>query len=458
MDGPAQLEPAPAPPILGPTLTLPADCEAAPLRRLWDRLCALAVKRSTLALADQMVVSGTSFLTTVLVGRFAGASELGVYSIGFSIVVLIICLQDSLVMAPYTVFSQRLEGDAQAEYAGSALLLHRILALVALVGLGAAAGVLWLTSGSSRLVQVLFVLSLATPLILMREFRRRLAFAHLQVGPAAIIDVAVMVLQLASLGVLAILGAVSAVTAHGTVGLACALSGGFGLLLIRRNMIVRRETAISELRRSWVFGRWIVCGQMIGVVHGFALYWLLALMLGASATGVFAACMTVVLLSNPFILGMSNILGPHLARAFANGGRDEVRRVAAKNTLILGGMMAGFVALVALFGNDVMRLFYGSEYSGNGLTISLLGLGVLATALGIPTDHGLRALERPDLAFRASFVGLAVTLIAASLLAVWWEMPGAACGAMAGSIAGTAVRVLSFLPLVRSTHPEGRHE
>jgi hypothetical protein len=32
----------------------------------------LAQKRSTLALADQAVVSGSSFLTTVLVGRFAG--------------------------------------------------------------------------------------------------------------------------------------------------------------------------------------------------------------------------------------------------------------------------------------------------------------------------------------------------------------------------------------------------
>ena len=41
------------------------------------------------------------------------------------------------------------------------------------------------------------------------------------------------------------------------------------------------------------------------------------------------------------------------------------------------------------------------------------------------------ALERPDLAFRASFTGLVVTLIAASALAVRWGMAGAACGAMA---------------------------
>jgi O-antigen/teichoic acid export membrane protein len=386
----------------------------------------------------------------VLVGRYAGPEELGVYSIGFSILVLIVCLQDSLVMAPYTVFSQRLEGEEQAEYAGSALLQHRMLALVALIGLGLGGGILWLISGPSRVVQVLLVLSLATPLILMREFRRRHAFAHLQMGAAVWVDGTVMLLQLGALGTLAFLGGMSAVSAHGTVGVACAISGVFGLLLIRQSMTIRRERALGDLRRSWAFGRWIVCGQMIGVVHGFVLYWLLGLMLGTTATGVFAACMTVVTLSNPIILGMSNVLGPQLARAFATGGKEEVRRVAGRNTLILGSLMAGFVALVVLFGNDAMRLFYGSEYSGNGLTISFLALGVLATALGIPTDHGLRALERPDLAFRASLVGLVVTLIAASILAVWWGMPGAACGAMVGSIAGVAVRVLSFLPLVSS--------
>jgi O-antigen/teichoic acid export membrane protein len=362
---------------------------------------------------------------------------------------MIIVLQDSLVMAPYTVFSHRLEGDARAEYTGTVLLQHWMLAAFTFLSLGLAGALLWIGFGSEQMAPVLLALALGTPLVLMREFRRRLAFAQLQMGTALVLDVAVLILQLVILAALAAWGAMSAVTAHGTVGLACALCGGVGLLLIRRSVIIRRSKAAGELRRSWVFGRWIVCGQMVGVVHGFVLYWLLGLMLGTTATGVFAACMTVVTLSNPFILGMSNVLGPDLARAFARGGRDEVRRVAGKNTLILGGIMAGFVGLVALFGNDLMRLFYGSEYTGHGLTIFLMALGLMVSALGIPSDHGLRALERPALAFRASLAGLMTTLVTASLLAVWWGMPGAACGALAGSIVAIVVRVSSFLSLLR---------
>src|SRR5205814_9957239 len=113
---------------------------------------------------------------------------------------------------------------------------------------------------------------------------------------------------------------------------------------------VRRERVLPELRRSWAFGRWIVLGQLVGVVHGFVLYWLLAAMKGTTATGAFAACMTVVTLSNPFILGIANVLGPRAARAFTTGGPQEARDVGRKPTLLLDGVMTALAGLVALGG------------------------------------------------------------------------------------------------------------
>jgi O-antigen/teichoic acid export membrane protein len=417
---------------------------------LWSRLRALLLRRSTLALTDQAVVSATSSLTTVLVGRFAGPEELGIYSIGFSILVLIVCLQDSLVMAPYTVFTQRLEGEERAEYAGSVLLHHRILAALTVLGLALAGTLLWFLPGSPRLAQVLLVLAVATPMILMREFRRRMSFAHMHMSSALTLDAATAFLQLLTLAALAFCGAMSAVTAQGTVGLACGVTAGIALILSRGSFVIRRDKAVRELRRSWTFGRWIVCGQFISAVHGFVLYWLLAVLLGATVTGVFAACMTIVTLSSPFILGMSNLLGPRTARAFTEGGRDELRRVVLKAALVLGACLAAFVGLVTLFGDDLMRLLYdGKEYGGHGLTISLLALGVLANSVSIPADYGLRTLERPALSFRASLAGLLVTLVASTLLALWWGMLGAALGALAGSIIGTLIRLISFWLVLR---------
>ena len=40
---------------------------------------------------------------------------------------------------------------------------------------------------------------------------------------------------------------------------------------------------------------------------------------GPEATGIYAACMTVALFSNPLILGISNALAPRTAQAFTEG-------------------------------------------------------------------------------------------------------------------------------------------
>jgi O-antigen/teichoic acid export membrane protein len=408
-----------------------------------------------LALLDQAVVSGTSFLTTVLVGRFAGQTQLGVYSLGFTVLVLIVCVQDSLIAAPYTVFGNQLEGPARAEYAGTVLVHHWLLSLAALLGLAMAGSALLAGSDFSLLGAVLLVLSGAVPFVLMREFRRRLAFAHLHVGSALALDSCVTVLQLGLLAALALSGALTAVTGHAAVGLACALVGGVALIAARKSFVIRRSRVVDGMRRGWNFGRWIVLGQLVGVAHGFVLYWLAAMLEGVAAAGVIAACMTVVTLSNPFVLGVSNLLGPHAAQAYATGGCQQVRRVVARATLWLGAVMASFTGAVFLAGPAILRLLYGRDYSGYGLTVSLLALATLAGSLGIAFDHGLRVLERPDLAFRVGLMGFTVTLVSAALLTFWWGTAGAAGGYLLGSTTGTAARAIAFRALLARANGGG---
>src|SRR2546429_36531 len=64
-------------------------------RRLgsWSRFVDTDSGNNALALIDQAVVSGTSFLTTILIGRWCGASELGIYALGFSLLVSWGCVQ-----------------------------------------------------------------------------------------------------------------------------------------------------------------------------------------------------------------------------------------------------------------------------------------------------------------------------------------------------------------------------
>jgi hypothetical protein len=51
---------------------------------------------------DQGFVSLASFTTTVIVGKRAGVTALGEYSLAFTIVLLLMMVQDCLIASPYS--------------------------------------------------------------------------------------------------------------------------------------------------------------------------------------------------------------------------------------------------------------------------------------------------------------------------------------------------------------------
>ena len=99
-----------------------------------------SARKTYVALTDQSVVSGTRFVTTLMIGRWCGAGELGLYSLIFTLMILILGAQQSLIATPYTVYGNRLSGVARREYAGSAMVHCLLLGLISLAVLTLSGG------------------------------------------------------------------------------------------------------------------------------------------------------------------------------------------------------------------------------------------------------------------------------------------------------------------------------
>lgn len=430
------------------TCLLEKEAEVAP----WGRL--RAVGQQGLALVDQAVVSGASFMTTLVVGRVAGREQLGAYSLGFTLVVLALCLQDALVASPYTVYANRLEeGEDRSRLTGAALAQLGLLGLLLGVALALAA---WFVREPWPLVSpVLGVLALTVPWVLLREFRRRLAYAHQHNREALVIDGSAALLQLGGLVGLMAAGVLSAATAHAAVGLAAAVVALTALALAWRHFSFRREHLAGQMRRHWDFGRWLLAGQLTGLGYWHLVQWLLAARLGTAATGAFAACLTVVTLANPFILGFGLVLGPSVARAFTEGGPARVRHILVRSSLILAGVTLLLAGLAALVGGYLIAWLYGPDYAGHGGTVALLSLVVPLVGLNLAADHGLRAVERPQVNFKASLASLVVTVAVTWILLGWCGLTGAALSLFAGEATGFVIRWSAFWCLTRDG-AEGR--
>ncbi len=141
------------------------------------------------ALIDQMVVSGSRFFATVVVGRSCGAEGLGLYAVAFSLLILVNVIEESLFMAPYTFFANQREGTRRARYAASTLLGSLALGL-------ASAGILPLlipisiwSGGPAELTAMFWVMIPIIPFSLLREFARRHSFAHLKMRRALVLAI-----------------------------------------------------------------------------------------------------------------------------------------------------------------------------------------------------------------------------------------------------------------------------
>lgn len=297
--------------------------KAPALRSDYDRVLRKALKsawgKHVVAVADQAIVSGTSFLALILVGRWSSASELGIYALGLSLLIALIGIQESLISLPYAVHRHQ-PSRSPAEHAGSSLVLSVMLSAVAAMLLSMAVGVAWLADVGRELLPMLCILAIVTPLALLREFARGFAFAHLHVWQALVLDASVSGIQLAALAWLAWTQQMSAGAAFLAIGAACAVAGVGWLWHVRATIAIRQDLVWDAMKRSWELGKWLFANQVTFFLQRHAIVWLLPIIIGLKATGVFAACISIASLANPFTLALANIRTARHVAAYKEGG------------------------------------------------------------------------------------------------------------------------------------------
>lgn len=401
-----------------------------------------------MALADQAVVSAASFLTTVMIARWTIPNELGLYSIGISLLVSSLVVQESLISMPYTIQQHRAAGTP-AEHAGSSLTYSALLSALGIVVLAVTALAFSASGADPRLRAMIWTLAGVLPFALLREFARKFSLAHLHTGQALVLDSSVAAIQLAGLGWLGWTGRMSSATACAVLGIACASTAIVWLCFSRSKFAIRWDQVLTTTRQSWGLGKWLFAGQITVSVQGYMTHWLLALIIGTTATGVFAACMSVVLFANPLITGISNIMTPRAVLVLKEGGGALLRRQIIRDALLLGAVMTLFCIVVLFVGDDVMHLLYrGKGYEGQGRTVAVLAVALLASAVGTPASIALASMERARAIVWAGLVGAVITGVLVWLLMVEWGLLGAACGFLAGNVAGAVGRWVAFLTLV----------
>jgi O-antigen/teichoic acid export membrane protein len=402
-----------------------------------------SLEKAALSIFDQAVYSGTSFLTAVIVGRSLSQSDLGIYYLTLTIVMVLFGIHDNVVAGPYTIFSVRRKGLELAEYTGSMWAHHIALTGVGMVAILAMIGVA-AVSGSVDFIGGLWTLLIAGPLLLLREGIRRLSFARLRLTTAIALDITVSVLQLAGLASLWQMGNITVSGVFSVMGGACALACLGWFMLTPEPPRFVRFRFWEDWKHNWQFARWAVLSWLTVDTVPFVMPWIVDLAAGAAATGLYGACGTLVGVTNILVVGTGNFLRPKAAHAFANGGAKALRQV----LLVTGAVFFsafGLFSIVMIFLGDWLGGFvYGPSFGNAWTILSTLAATVMFNSLGFAAASGLWAIGRPRASLLADVSQMLSTIVAALLLVGTYGALGAALAALVGSIIGTLAKIATL--------------
>ena len=373
-----------------------------------------------LSVFDQAIVSGASFLTTVLIGRACSQGELGVYYLAMSIVLLVRAVQSDLVLRPYTIYCHRHSGDSLAKYTGSSLIHQFVLTLLTLLGIFVLLGFLHAGRGPATLLPTARLLLVVMPFILLRYFVRNLAFAHLRIGTAVAMDFFVAAIQLGSLAWLLYGQTLKVEWAYVVMGVTCGVGCCTWFLDQHQPLKFEMRRVLADWWENWTFAKWALSGQLLNRAAGYVMPWIIALLHGEAATGIFAACVTLINMAGTFVTGISVVLTPRAAKAYVRGGVGELRDVLSKACVVFALTVGLFFLMMLTAGGLLATLVYGADFAGVGPLLAVLAFGMLANSLSLTAGNGLWALDRAKANFLADVTSLLVTFGVLFCLAGTW--------------------------------------
>jgi O-antigen/teichoic acid export membrane protein/RIO-like serine/threonine protein kinase len=392
---------------------------------------------------DQAVVSLTGFFTTVLIARGGGSRELGIYALALSVALSAVGFQESLILQPYLIQKFYPEGTC-AERAGASLALSIIIAAVSLLVLTIAAIGFSEWHAPRELVVMTWAIAGMLPFALMRDFVRRLAFAHRDADEVLLLDLAAATIQLSAIGWLAASGRISAVSAFAALGVASAFPTAIWLCQARSEFMIRVPHVRVALKRTWATGKLLAAGRITKQGWEYITYWLAAAIGGAAVTGAYAACMNIVNLASPLMVGITNTVMPKSVMAWKHGGGPGLRHQSIRSSALIVALVVPLILTAMLAGETVMRFLFGAEFDGLGHILTVLVAALSARTLGLPASNALAAMERTRAIVTLDMLEGVLTLGLIWILMTELRLPGAAYGLLAGGVAGAISRWVTF--------------
>lgn len=390
------------------------------------------------AAADQVLISLTNFLATVMVARYATPTDLGVYAVGFSALTLTRNTMEGLVIQPLNVYGAGMGDDEFAAYASSTAVIQFALACLT-AAVSALGGWLLMQSGNDVAGPALFGLWFVLSFWQLQEFVRRLLYTRRRVLAAFINTLLGSLTRLGLLwwwGRAATLNGVRGLEAIGWGAVIALLAG----LWANRRVWCWRSLSLPETwQRNWDFGRWMMGSTLANWISVEFYPVLTAGMVSFAAAGAYRAIQNLVAPIHALLRATDTFLTPRAAAGFQNEGAPAVRRVLRLIYIFNGLPVLALLGFALVFPRQILGFLYGETYLPYSPGVVLMAIFYALWFAYWPLQTVLKASRQSKPIFVANLLAIGL-MFSLGLLAIrWWGVYGTLAGQILNAVAVNAV-------------------
>jgi O-antigen/teichoic acid export membrane protein len=409
------------------------SANAIPRQRIRDVFFRHLTGREFWALTDQAIVSATNFLTNIMLARFMGLREFGVFALAWMSVLFVNSLQNALIVAPMMSIGPKQEEKDRPSYFGAVVFQELVLVSFCFVL------VYTVLKVSGNFVRFSEIRQLALPLAVsafayqMQDFLRRYFFASRQ-GPRAVADDALSYLtQLPILLFLHRAGNLNSATALWAMAGTSLLGLLPGFLWVER-LEFNWEWIRSVSVRHWKISRWLSASALLQWTSGNLFIIAAPIYYGAAAAGVLKASQNLMGVTHVWFQGLDNVVPVETARRLREGGVRSMLGYTRSILVKWGGLTLLFAIVMAASPAFWLRLMYGPEMLQYGYILRLYALLYVVIFLGGPLRAGLQALEFTVPIFWSYLAMTAFAFSFAGPMAKWLGLSGTLLGLLGSQI------------------------
>jgi O-antigen/teichoic acid export membrane protein len=347
--------------------------------------------REIWALSDQAVVSATNFLTNVMLARFMGLREFGIFALTWMSVLFANSIQNALIVFPMMSIGPKQEEKDRSTYFGAVFFQEFVLVLLCF------ALVFVALFSSSRFFSHVNLHHLALPLAVSalayqsQDFIRRYFFSVRRNRCALLDDLISYPPQLPIIFLLHRWGHLNSAAALWTMAGTSLVGMAAGWLWIEP-LQFRWQAIKSVWQRHWKISRWLTGSAAL--VWTSSNFFIVAapIYYGAAAAGVLKAAQNLMGVTHIWFQGLDNVVPSETARRLQKGAPAML---AYTRSIITrwGGLTLLFAAALSIAPGFWLSLFYGPQMLHYGYVLRLYGLLYVIVFIGGPLRAGLQALE-----------------------------------------------------------------